>query len=207
MRRPQTGRGSWRSQTLASLVTLAWLALLCLLAGSCAKESAEDRCACDSPDAGAPVDPALLAFLSRARSAHHRADVLEEQGKLGPAIAQLGKVTEGPRPRGQQPHPHPEVQEVLADTRARVADLKSRLGKFDEAMQEVKVGLGLARQLSYFRGHLFEVRGLVEERRAKTLKEQGDAPAAEAAKQRALSAFEQAMEIQAEVIRQAVPKE
>jgi hypothetical protein len=53
---------------------------------------------------------------------------------------------------------------------------------------------------TYFRGHLFEVRGLVEERNAARLERAGDAAQAAQAKARALEAFEAAMKIQAEVI-------
>ena len=54
---------------------------------------------------------------------------------------------------------------MLADTRARVANLQSELGNFGAAMEHVDVGLKLVPGDSYFRGHLYEVRGLVEERR------------------------------------------
>ena len=68
-------------------------------------------------------------------------------------------------------------------------------------------GLDLAREITYFRGHLFEVRGLVEERRSKELKDAGASDQAEAAKKRALDAFEKSMSIQAEVIQKAIPDE
>jgi hypothetical protein len=54
---------------------------------------------------------------------------------------------------------------------------------------------------------LFEVRGLVEERHGKQLKDSGASVEAEAAKKRALDAFEKSMTIQAEVIQKAVPDE
>jgi hypothetical protein len=81
-----------------------------------------------------------------------------------------------------------------------LADLESRRGRFDEAALHVDRGLDHAREVTYFRGHLFEVRGLVEERRSKQLRERGDTAAADAAKKRALDAFEQSMEIQGQVI-------
>jgi hypothetical protein len=94
---------------------------------------------------------------------------------------------------------------VLADTSARLADLRSQQGDFDEAARDVTAGLGLAPERTYFRGHLFEVKGLVEERRAKQLSASGQLAKAEAARTQALQAFEQAMQIQAEVIQQALP--
>jgi tetratricopeptide (TPR) repeat protein len=160
----------------------------------CAEKSADT---CGDTDA-APVDPTLLAFLSRARAAHHLADQHEQDENLEAAITPLEKLIAGPVPGGSTPAP--EAREVLADTRARLADFESRRGRFDEAAAHVDRGLEQAREVTYFRGHLFEVRGLVEERRAKQLRERGDSAAAEAAKKRALDAFEQSMEIQGKVI-------
>jgi tetratricopeptide (TPR) repeat protein len=114
-----------------------------------------------------PVDAALLSFLSRARAAHHRADMLEDSLRLEQALAELGKVLGGPMPPGGGEMP--EVREVLADTRARAADLSSRLGRFEQAEADIRAGLDQSRETSYFRGHLLEVRGLVEERRARFL--------------------------------------
>jgi len=154
-------------------------------------------------DAGKPVDARLLAFLSRARAAHHIADQLEEDEELDRAVSTLQGLVDGPAPGNGGVASPPEVREVLADTRARLADLKSQLGRFDDAAADVDRGLDLAKETTYFRGHLFEVRGLVEERRSKSLKEKGEDDKAEAAKKRALDAFETSMTIQAEVIKSA----
>jgi hypothetical protein len=72
-------------------------------------------------------------------------------------------------------------------------------------MEHIEVGLKLVPGDSYFRGHLYEVRGLVEERHSNQLREAGNAKDADLAKQRALAAFEEAMKIQERVIQQAVP--
>jgi tetratricopeptide (TPR) repeat protein len=188
--------------------SLAWLSLLlaliassAMLVASCAQKSGDG---CADADAS-PVDPTLLAFLSRARSAHHLADQHEQDEQLEAAIAPLQKLIDGPLP-GAAEVPA-EAREVLADTRARLADLISRLGRFDEAAAHVDRGLDQAREVTYFRGHLFEVRGLVEERRAAGLRERGDTAAADAAKKRALDAFEQSMEVQAQVIKGALGEE
>ena len=106
------------------------------------------------PAAEVTIDPALLAFLSRARAAHHRADLLEADNQLDPAARELSSVTDGPLPPGGPSLP--EVREVLADTLARRADLSSRLGRHDAATADVDRGLTLATEVSYFRGHLFE---------------------------------------------------
>jgi tetratricopeptide (TPR) repeat protein len=115
------------------------------------------------------IDPALLAFLSRARAAHHRADLLEDEQQLAGAVGELEKVTGGPLPALALERP--EVREVLADTYARLADLQSQNGAFERATESVKRGLELAQEPTYFRGHLYEVEGHVEERRARQLEE------------------------------------
>ena len=153
--------------------------------------------------AGTPVDPVLLAFLSRAKSAHHIADRHEEAGALEQAIEPLQRLVDGPAPGGGGAAAPAEVREVMADSLARLADLKSQLGRHDPAAKDVERGLALAEETTYFRGHLFEIRGLVEERLGKELQSKGDASGAEAAKKRALDAFEKSMSIQAEVIERA----
>ncbi|HEY3234187.1 MAG TPA: hypothetical protein VGJ84_05695 [Polyangiaceae bacterium] len=186
MKRSTSNRRSAYALTL-TLVVLLW---------GCGQRQEQS-----TSDGGAPVDAVLLAFLSRARSAHHLADGLERDKKFEPARAVLLELVTGARPGRLQP----EVREVIADTFARLADLSSRLGKFDEADRQVKAGLELVPETTYFQGHLWEVRGVVEERRAEALRGAGDAQAAQAAAQRALYAFEKAMNIQAEVIKRALP--
>jgi hypothetical protein len=147
------------------------------------------------------VDPVLLAFLSKARSAHHLADQLEAANDVAAALRALQTLTGGATPPGKAP----EVDEVLADTRARIADLMSRAGRFDQAAAEVAAGLEHAQAPSYFRGHLFEVRGLIEERREKALRGNGRGQEADQARDRSLDAYEEAMKIQAQVIGSAAP--
>jgi len=200
-----SGRRSWVG---------VWLVATLLATGSLA--GSQSSCSRTSPpgpsplssasaEAGPPIDPPLLAFLSRARSAHHRADAFEEQGHLGRAIVELMRVIDGPLPRPNDPYP--ETREVLADTHARLADLRSRQGQFEEALSDIQAGLGLAAEPTYFRGHLFEVKGLVEERRSQALREAGDDAGSERARQHALEAFDQAMTIQAKVIESALSEE
>ena len=155
-------------------------------------------------DAQAVVDESLLAFLSRARSAHHLADLAEEREDWNEGIKVLRKLVEGPVAKKPLA---PEAREVLADSHARLADYESRLGHFDKALGDVDAGLKLAREVTYFRGHLFEVKGLVEERRAKQLALAGKEAAAAAAKKRAIAAFEKSMSIQAKVIKHALEEE
>jgi len=183
----------------------AGIALVLLLAFSglgCARRDGPDRDCPPAADSAALVDPTLLAFLSLARSAHHKADVKEEGQDLAGAIAELDALVRRRVPGAGAPAA--EIREVLADTRARLADLKSRQGLFAEAEREISSGLELAREPNYFRGHLFEVRGAVEERRAKSLEKAGSRAEAEQAKQRALEAFEEAIRIQAGVIERSL---
>lgn len=159
--------------------------------------SAAGTCACEP---GAPVvDPALLAFLSKARAAHHEADLADGSDDRAAAIRALERLVAGPVPPSA-----PEVAEVLADTRARLADLRSASGDFDAATRDVEAGLLLATEPTHFRGHLLELRGVIAERRSMALKEKGDLAGAEAAKQAAMKAFEEAIAVQDDVITRAL---
>jgi hypothetical protein len=144
-----------------------------------------------------------MAFLSRARAAHHEADLHEDSAEA--SLRPLLELVKGPIP-GQPGKPPAEVREVLADTAARIADLESTLERFEGAIQRVDEALPLVTNASYFRGHLFETRGLVEQRWATFLEKQGNIEKAKVVKARALQSFETAMEIQAAVIRATEPK-
>jgi len=176
---------------------LGWLLLLALALGGCSRQEPRDDC----QSSGRVVDPVLLAFLSRARSAHHLADQYEAKSDRPAALRALEGLVSG----GVPPGTAPEVDEVLADTRARMADLMSEAGRFDQADAQISQGLEHAKTATYFRGHLFEVRGLVEERREKALRGKGRGQEADQAHDRSLDAYEAAMKIQAEVIGSAVP--
>ncbi len=178
----------------------AALLLGCVLAlGGCSHARTEPAPRCTELDAGSPVDPVLLAFLSRARAAHHLADDHEGAGELALAVAPLATLVAGPLPRENGPELAPEVREVLADTRARLADLRSRQGAFEEALADVRAGLELTREPNYFKGHLLETEGLVEERQAKAL-ELSDPAQAATLRKRAIDLLEQAMAVQSGVI-------
>lgn len=147
------------------------------------------------PESGA-VDESLMAWLSSARALHHEADMAEDAGDIDGAIKPLDRLLTRPTPRKA-----PEIDEVLEDTRARLADLRSRKGDFDAAAKDAEQGLALATAVSYYRGHLLEVRGLVEERRAKALLAKGDTAAAAKAKDLAMKSYEEAIAVQDEVIK------
>jgi tetratricopeptide (TPR) repeat protein len=182
-----------------ALAAAAALAGLVLVECSRAGDSAPD-CV---PAGEAVVDPALVAFLSKARAVHHEADLALDDGDIDLAIAALDRLARGPRPgRGEIP---PEAAEVLADTHARLAELESDLGDFATALGNVDDGIALAPAPTHFRGHLFEVKGVVLERQSKALEAQGETAGAERAKAAALEAFEAAIKIQDQVIREALP--
>ncbi|WP_437680381.1 hypothetical protein [Sorangium sp. So ce131] len=158
---------------------------------------AEPACACAPAQV---VDPTLLAFLSRARAAHHAADVALDAGDRAAAIRALEGIIAAPRPPGTPP----EVAEVTADTYARLAELRGEAGEFDAAARDVEAGLKLAPSPSHYEGHLYEVAGVVEERRAKSLEERGDRDGAAGARRRAVALLERAISIQDRVITEAL---
>jgi tetratricopeptide (TPR) repeat protein len=184
-------------------------ALAALFAGGVALATAFGLVHCAQPKGGDPggecacrtgeiVDPTLLAFLGKARAAHHRADLAQEDGDVDVAIAALEPVAHGPRPNA------PEAIEVVADTLARLADLKSDLGQHEAALADVEAGLTLADKPSHFRGHLLETKGVVLERRYRTLDAMGETEAAASFKARALDAFKAAIDVQDQVINDAL---
>jgi hypothetical protein len=191
-----------------TLAGAAAVVALCLV--TCSRATSTESVAPDCSCAGAPlVDKTLVAFLSKARAAHHAADLAEENGDTDLAIAALEAVVRGPRPvapgspAGGPPN-MPEAAEVIADTHARLADLRSELGAFDAALHDVDDGLALAAGPTHFRGHLFEVKGLVLERRARALDAQGEVAGAAVAKAAAVDAFDAAVKIQDQVITEAL---
>lgn len=145
----------------------------------------------------AVVDEALLAWLSRARALHHLADMAEDSGDLDRAIALLTRLIGEPR----LPDGYAEQADVLADTYARLAELRSRKGDHREALREIAVGFEFARERSYYRGHLFEVRGVVTARLAKELEAAGKHEEALRFRTEAMAASGMAVRIQEEVIR------
>jgi tetratricopeptide (TPR) repeat protein len=173
------------------------LLLLAALACGCQQHS---NVTCDDGMQGAGiVDTDVMAFLSKARAAHHEANVKEQQGKLAEAIAPLEQLVKSPLPRPGTPVP--EVEEVLADTYARLADLKLQLGDIDGAEKDIDAGLAHASEPSYYRGHLLEVQGIAEEQRAARLADAGNAVEAQSARSHAITLLRQAVEIQDQVIK------
>jgi hypothetical protein len=179
------------------------LCLVCLLSAlfgaACSRAVETTAPGCASAEPGAqPIDTDVMAFLSAARALHHEADLKEDAKDLRGAIAAMQRLV-------ALPVPHPgtrvvEVEEVLADAYARMADLEVRAGDVDGALRDSQAGLDHAQDPTYFRGHLLEVEGVAEKSRAGALADAGRAAEAEQAKQRAIVLLHDAVKVQEQVI-------
>ena len=187
-----------RSVTMAVLCTL----LLALVAGfglapSCSRH--------EGTDDGTPVDTEIMAFLSEARALHHEANMKEESGDVAGAVSAMERLV-----AARRPHPErkgPEVEEVLADAYARLAELRLKKGELAPAAAAVKSGLEHVAEATYFRGHLVEVQGLVEEARAAQLADAGNATEAARAREHAIQLLEEVVKIQEQVIQRSLTKD
>jgi hypothetical protein len=153
---------------------------------------------CPGGAEASPVDATVMAFLSAARASHHEADVRSESGDVAGAIASLERLVTLPVPRAS------EVDEVLADTYARLAEMRLGAGDWAGADRDVRAGLERAREPTYFRGHLLEVSGRIEEGRAGALADAGKQSEAARARTRAVELLERAVQVQEQVIARAL---
>jgi len=181
-----------------------WLVLAIALTGAaglgvaaCRSEGSSAGCPSAQP-AAPPVDEALMAFLSAARALHHEADLHERAGDRQGAVASLERLVALPAPRAV------EVDEVLADAHARLAELHLQQGNLEAADRDVQAGLERVKGPTYFRGHLLEVEGLLEEARAGALADAGKADEASRARARAVGLLEEAVQVQERVIDRAL---
>ena len=178
--------------------TACLVAALTLALAACARREAEPALGvCPCEEAGArPVDQTLMAWLARARTLHHLADRAEADGTIDRAIDSLEQLTRGPTLAGSAP----EVDEVLADTYARLAELRARTGDLDGAEAAIVKGLERAPGATYFHGHLLDVRGLIYEKLSETLAKANKHAEAEEARLKAMRASLEAVRLQEEVI-------
>jgi hypothetical protein len=184
---------------------LAWaeIALLVALSAVLATAACESRpsprpgCPCAEPSA-TPIDESVMGFLSAARALHHEADMVEHSGDVAGAVGRLEKLLALPAPKAV------EVDEVLADARARLAELRLRQGDLAGAERDVTAGLDRVAGPSYFRGHLLEVEGIVEEARAAALADAGETGESAKVRARALAHLEEAVRVQEQVIGRAL---
>jgi hypothetical protein len=149
-------------------------------------------------DGGTPIDTDVMAYLSEARALHHEANLKEDDRDLPGAIDALERLVRAPTPHAAA---HvPEVEEVLADTYARLAELHLAAHDLDGADVAIRAGLQHAPEPTYFRGHLLEVSGIIAEARAQSAADAGQATAASAMRARAIDLLNQAVRIQDQVI-------
>ncbi len=182
---------------------LGWLVLTvavgtsAALVAGCRGEGSTAGCPSAEP-AGPPVDEALMAFLSAARALHHEADVRQSANDTPGAITSLERLVALPAPGVV------EVDEVVADARARLAELRLGQGDVDGADRDVHAGLERVKGPTYFRGHLLEVQGLLEEARGRALADAGETAEAARARARAVDLLEEAVKVQESVIDRAL---
>ncbi len=203
------------AMTSASSRSLVVLALGALLLASAVAFGVVPACSRHEgggvADDGTPVDTEIMAFLSEARALHHEANLKEEGGDLAGAVNAIERLVAARRPhperKGAVPLYPPEIEEVLADAYARLAELRLKRGELDPAALAVKSGLEHVAEATYFRGHLVEVQGLVEEARAEQLADAGNAAEAAKARERAIQLLEEVVKIQDQVIQRSLGKD
>lgn len=176
----------------------ARMALSVVIAMSALGCARNERAAHGTTDAGVAVDVPLVAFLSQARALHHEASVHEADDDLPAAIAALDRLTHAMPP--ERSASQPEVNEVLADAFARLAELHARLGDFAAAQRDVDDGLRHAREANYYRGHLLEVAGILKESVAARYADAGQVELARQTRNDAVGLLRQAVAIQERVI-------
>ncbi len=153
-------------------------------------------------DDGTVVDTELMAFLSEARALHHQANIKEEMGDYAGAAAAMERLARAPRPH---PEVHsPEVEEVLADAYARLAELELKRSELTKADDAIRNGLTHAPDTTYFRGHLIEVQGLIEKERAAQLAANGQLEESAKAREKAIQLLEEVVRIQEQVIQRSL---
>jgi hypothetical protein len=139
-----------------------------------------------------------MAFLSEARALHHQANLKEEAGDVPGAIGAMDRLV-----AARRPHPEtktPEVEEVLADAYARLAELELKRNGLPAAQKAIESGLAHAPDATYFRGHLVEVQGLTMEATAAELTDAGKKDEAAKAREKAIALLEEVVRIQDQVI-------
>lgn len=190
-----------RARLLALLLSALTLTVVVAFAGvpSCSHNAG-------TSDDGTPaVDTEIMAFLSEARALHHQANLAEEGSDLDGAIRAMDRLV-----AARRPHPErstPEVEEVLADAYARLAELRLKKGDVDPAALAVKSGLEHVAEATYFRGHLIEVEGLIEESRAARFADAGKSVEAAKAREHAIALLEEVVKIQDQVIQRSLARD
>ena len=164
------------------------LLALVFWAGCADKEAPTERSArteLSAPESALTEE--LMLSLGQARNYHHKADVLESEGKIDQAVVAVASVLDIPFPEGAS-----ESEDVILDTRARLAKLKVRQGKLDEAMALVDEGIAISTRQSFFLANLHTVRGEIFEAKAAL---ETDQEKLREAKREAIEAFDASIQI------------
>lgn len=181
---------------VAVVAIAAAITLALVLAIGCGRDLPSDA-------NGSPaIDTEVMAFLSEARALHHQASLKEEAGDLPGAIGSVERLV-----AARRPHPEaktPEVEEVLADAYARLAELELKRNGLPAASKAIDSGLTHAPEPTYFRGHLVEVQGLVMEATAAELTDAGKKEEAAKARDKAIALLEEVVKIQDQVIQKSL---
>jgi hypothetical protein len=157
--------------------------------------------ACSRRETPEEVDVELMAFLSQARALHHQANLKEDAGDVAGAVAAMQRLVHAQRPHDGKA---PEIREVLADSYARLGELELKRGALGPASDAIATGLTQAPDATYFRGHLIEVQGLIEEARASELADGGKVVEAVHAREKAIQLLEEVVRIQEQVIQRSL---
>ena len=181
---------------IALLAFAAAIAVAMAIAVGCARDGGDVS---NGPPA---IDTEVMAFLSEARALHHQANLKEEAGDVPGAVGAMERLV-----AARRPHPEaklPEVEEVLADAYARLAELELKRGGLDAAAKAIDSGLTHAPEPTYFRGHLVEVQGLVMEANAAELADAVKKEEAAKAREKAINLLEEVVKIQDKVIEKSL---
>lgn len=164
---------------------LCTLVSLCVTLSACQREEAVVL----------KVDEPLMAYLSKARSLHHEANLHEDSGDIPAAVGALERIL-----TATPPHVGPEVREVQADVHARLTELELKRNQIAKAEKHAVDGLALTSPDSYYRGHLLEVSGLALEAKSYALADAGDLKGAVSAREDAIKRLEESIRVQERVI-------
>jgi tetratricopeptide (TPR) repeat protein len=151
--------------------------------------------ACAQRQSAEKTDAAMVAYLSKVRSLHHEANLKEDGNDLAGAIDALKRI-----PSALKPREAPEIDDVLADAYARLAELELKRNGLGSAKAYVDEGLRVSPSETYFRGHLLEVSGLILEASSHALADAGDLKGAVEAREKAILRLEESITIQEHVI-------
>lgn len=176
------------------------IALLGVLAGCDASKTTQT--APPPSDSTPVVDAQLMAFLSEARAFHHQANLKEDAGDLAGATDAMQRLVMAKRPHDNAKTP--EVEEVLADAYARLAELQLKQQNLDAAGGAIQSGLSHAPDPTYFRGHLVEIQGLIEEAKSAQLADAGKSDEAAKSREKAIQLLEEVVKIQDQVIQRSL---